>query len=64
MAVETVECAYCRCVSAVKLHFPSEYSWNSVLTTDQHNESCNCNMFVCFSCGRVMLLDYNKEEAK
>lgn len=54
---DTIECPYCRKSHAVKVWFTDGYRWSGDVTTDPSNSNCDCNVYVCPSCGRVSLLD-------
>lgn len=61
--VDTIECPYCRQSHAVKVWFVNGFRWNGIVTTDQNDDDCMCNVYVCPQCGRVSLLDVHKEKS-
>ena len=58
--IEAIECAHCHKSHAVKLWFADGYTWSGRATTDPRDRGCECEVYVCPSCGRVSLLDAKK----
>ncbi len=61
--IETIECPYCHKAQAVKLWFLAEIAWYGRATTDPNGKGCECEVYVCPSCGRVSLLDADERMA-
>lgn len=61
--IETIECPYCHKAQAVKLWFPADITWYGRATTDPRGKGCECEVYVCPSCGRVSLLDADERMA-
>lgn len=52
-----IECPYCHESHSVKLFFPIEHGWSSVLTTNPLCSEFECEAYACPVCGKVAVLD-------
>ncbi len=59
--IETIECPCCHKAQAVRLWLPDGPTWYGRATTDPRDRGCECEVYVCPSCGRVTLLDAKEE---
>ena len=63
---EWIKCPYCDTGQAVKLWFligdnRTTADWVDFVATNPNNEDCLCNVYVCPQCGRVVVLDHEKD---
>lgn len=61
-----IKCPYCYTNKMTKLWFligdnRTTADWVDFVTIDPSNRDCLCNVYVCQQCGRVVIVDHEKD---